>query len=205
MNNPQSWYDLPLMQAMDPRSIVSFVQLDDNTGLPQTATFLNSPSFLNNTTWVGSPLTLSAVGPTSTPICFPVAGVADFEGIFLAQQWTSSHGIVRSNVQLPPTVQKIIFLKAGNRFLTTFFLDWAAGVTSTDIQLSIRDNSTTGGNFINGANGTIPVFAWTNTFGGTKRKLTVCTTGPGRVNRAMRVIDNAANWSMFEMDWNIVN
>jgi hypothetical protein len=97
------------------------------------------------------------------------------------------------------------FLKAGNAYITTFFLDWAGGVTSTDVQLSIRDNSATGGNFLNGAAGTVPAFTWSgNTFGGTSRKLSVCTTGPGRIAMGLRVIDNGGNVSMFEMDWNIV-
>jgi len=203
-NNPQSWYDLPLMQPMDPRSIISFVQFDNNAGGPVLGVFQNSATFLNNTAWVASPLSLSAGTGGTSPTCTALAGIQDYQSFVAAQQWINSHGVVRTNTQLPATVQKIIFLKSGNNFLTTFFLDFAGGVTSTDIQLSIRDNSVTGGNFLDSATGTVPAFTFSGAFGGTSRKLAICTNGPGRVSMGMRVIDNASNWSMFEMDWNIV-
>jgi hypothetical protein len=201
--NPQSWYDLPFMTPMDPRSIIANVQLTDNGGTPHPGLFQNSGTFLNNTTWVASPLALSS---TVAPTCIAVTP-QDFNAVAAAQQWTNSHGIVRTNTGLPPTVQKIVFLKAGNNYFTQFFLDWTPGVTSQDIQISLRDNSATAGNFFDSAGGNVPVFAWgpsATVFGGLGKMLTVCTTGPGRVNMAMRVIDNSSNWSMFEMDWVIV-
>ncbi|MEO6939921.1 MAG: hypothetical protein ABI444_07265 [Candidatus Kapaibacterium sp.] len=204
MTSPQSWFDLPLMPPMDPRAIISFVQLDDNGGLPRNAQFQNSNSFNAPVTWAASPLSLSAGTGATLPQCVAVTP-QDFEATQNAIQWIASHGVVRPNTQVAPSVQKIIFLKAGNAYITTFFLDWAGGVTSTDVQLSIRDNSATGGNFLNGAAGTVPAFTWSgNTFGGTSRKLSVCTTGPGRIAMGLRVIDNGGNVSMFEMDWNIV-
>jgi hypothetical protein len=201
--NPQSWYDLPLMQPMDPRSIVSFALLDDNTGISRTGVFLNSATF-NNATWAASPLTLSPIATATTPSCQPV-NPTDFDSIYIAQSWTASHGIIAPNAsQLPATVSKIMFFKAGGRFITIIYLDWAGGVTSTDIQLSMRDNTVVGGNLIK-SQSTVPVFSFTgNTFGGTGRKLTISSVAPARVPMTLRVIDNSGNWSMFEMDWNIV-
>jgi hypothetical protein len=146
-------------------------------------------------------LSLSPIAAATTPSCQPV-NPTDFDSIYLAQSWTASHGIIAANAsQLPPTVSKILFFKAGGRFITIIYLDWAAGVTSTDIQLSMRDNSVVGGNLIK-SQSTIPVFSFTgNTFG---RKLTISTVAPARVPMTLRVIDNVGNWSMFEMDWNIV-
>jgi hypothetical protein len=202
--NPQSWYDMPFLAPMDPRAIISQISFTDNGGGSRAGQFLNSATFLNNTTWQPSPLSITPLA-TATPFCLALTP-QDFVAVQTAAQWTNSHGIVRSNTQLPPTVQKILFLKAGIGYITTFFLDWVGGVTSTDIQISPRDNSATAGNFLDAAAGNVPVFSWTgNTFGGTGKQLSVVTTGPGRVNMAMRVIDNSANWSMFEMDWNIVS
>ena len=189
---------------MDPRAIVSYAQLDDNGGVGRIGIFQNSATFLNNTTWFPSPLNWSAITAATTPSCNPV-NIQDFEAFYLAQNWTYAHGIISTNnANLPASVTKIVFLKAGNRYMTILYLDWAGGVSSTDIQLSLRDNSTVGGNLINSAS-TVPVIGWSgNTFSGTSRKLIISTIGPGRVNMVLRVIDNTAKWSMFEMDWNIV-
>ncbi len=106
------------------------------------------------------------------------------------------------NNQLPIAVQKIMFLKAGTAFVNNIFLDWSPTVTSTDVQLSFRDNSTTSGDFQNSATATVPVFAFSGaTFGGTARMLQVTLLRTGRFQMCLRIIDNSGNYSMYEMDW----
>ena len=201
--NTQSWFDLPYGDPVDPRSVISAISFDDNTGVAQPGLFQNSATFLHNTTWQASPLALSAGTGATAPFCAPVTP-ADYLGISIAQRWQNSHGIIRSNTQLPPTVQKIIYTKAYPRFQTAIFFDWAGGVTSSDLQFSFRDNSAVGGNFITGA-ATVPVFAWNGpTFGGSARKLIISTVRPGRFVMVLRIVDNAGNWSMFEIELRIV-
>jgi hypothetical protein len=203
ITTPQSWYDLPLMSPMDPRSVVSFVNLQDSGGGNHSGIFQNSSTFLNNTTWHTPPIAYTSIA-TVAPMCNALTP-QDSDAVVTAANWTAAHGILASNTQLPPTILRSCFLKAGNRFQTTINLDWTPGVTSTDVQLSFKDNSGVGGNLITGSS-TVPVLAWSgNTFGGLARALTISTIGPGRVAMVLRIIDNSGNWSMFEMDWNIVN
>lgn len=199
---PQSWYDLPFMSPMDPRNVISFCQLTDQAGAQHSGVFLNSTTFLKNTTWQASPLTLSPIASNTTPQCAPVSGI-DFNAIYIAQAWNASHGLVANNTQLPQTVQRIIFGKAGKQFMNTYYFDFPGGTTSTDIQLSYKDNSAVAGNFLDSSSGTIPVFGWSGaTFGGTGKSFTIGFRRAGRFLLCLRVIDNAGNYSMFEMDLN---
>jgi hypothetical protein len=112
--------------------------------------------------------------------------------------------MVSPNSKLPLAVKKIVFLKAGMSFDNTIYLDWIGGATSSDVQISFRDNSVTSGN-LDAAGGapTIPVFQFlpTLTYGGTGKKLVVTVLRPGRYTVCLRVLDNGGNYSMFEMEW----
>ena len=107
------------------------------------------------------------------------------------------------DVKLPKAVEKIMFLKAGEAFVNNIFLDWSAGVTSTDVLFSFRDNSVTSGDFTDAAAGTIPVFAFPSsaTYGGTSRRMQITLRRAGRYTVGLRIFDSAGNWSLYEMDW----
>ncbi len=196
-NAPQSWFDLIVMPTMDPRSIISTTSFEASAGGQQGGTFARSSTWLHSATWINPPLIVSQTA--SNVIC---PNVQDFASVEEANIWNGLHLMTAQNNQLPIAVQKIMFLKAGSAFVNNIFLDWSAGVTSTDVQLSFRDNSTTSGNFQNSATATVPVFAWSGpTFGSTARNLEVTLLRPGRFQMALRIIDNSGNYSMYEMDW----
>ncbi len=193
------------MDPLDPRSVISIVSMQDQGGTNRLATFQNSSTFLKLTTWANSPLTPSPVATATTP-GVSATSPADFDAVVEAQHWTAAHGMVANNTQLPMTVQRIFFAKARPNFLNNFYFDMPGGVTSTDIQLSFRDNSGVGGNFIDSALGTIPAFCWSGaTFGGTGRLFQISFNRPGRFYLVLRVIDNTGNYSMFELDFNVVD
>jgi hypothetical protein len=96
-----------------------------------------------------------------------------------------------------------MYFKAGMAFRNSVYFDFIGGKTSQDILLSLRHNSFTSGDFQNAAAGTVPCFQFptTATFGGAGRALELCFNATGVFDVAMRVLDNAANYSMFEMEW----
>jgi hypothetical protein len=201
--NPQSWFDLPMVEPMDPRAIIQAITLDDDTGASIIPLFMRSTDFIKNTTWATSPLGLSNPA-TRIPQVLAVNN-SDYEAEYVARDWNATHGMVRSNMQLPPTVAKIVFAKAGNRFTNVFWVDWSGASNSTDVQLSFRDNSATSGDFTNASSGSVPVFAWSgSTFSGTGKRLQITFTRPGRFSLVLRVIDGTGSWSMFELEVNVL-
>ncbi len=194
---PQSWFDLVVMPPMDPRSIISAVTFEASGGGQQAGTFARSSTWLHSATWINPPLIVSQSGANVT-----CPNVQDFASVEEANVWNGLHLMTAQNNQLPLSVQKIMFLKSGTAFVNNIFLNWSAGVTSTDVQLSFRDNAATSGDFQNAGSGTVPVFAWSGpTFGSTARNLQVTLLRTGRFQVALRIIDNSGNYSMYEMDW----
>jgi hypothetical protein len=194
---PQSWFDLVVMPPMDPRSIISAVSFESNASSQIVATFARSSTWLESATWINPPLISSQ---TQSYVMCP--NVQDFASVEEANVWNGLHQMTALNNQLPIAVQKIMFLKAGTAFINNIFLDWTAGVTSTNVQLSFRDNSTTSGVFQNSATATVPVFSFTGaTFGLTARNLQVTLLRTGRFSMALRILDNSGNYSLYEMDW----
>ncbi len=199
-NTPQSWYDFPEMETMDPRTFIQTLTFQDQAGTVQPSSFQRSPTWLQNVTWIDPPM---IVTPFATAVpTITVQNAQDYESQQIANRWNSSHAMTATSTKLPRSVEKIMFLKAGAAFLNTLYLDWTVGVTSTDIQFSLNMNSVTSGDFTNSASGTIPVFAFKSaTYGGTARSLNVTILRPGRYDVAIRIIDNSGNSSMYEMFW----
>jgi hypothetical protein len=196
-NAPQSWFDLIVMQPMDPRSIISTVSFENNASSQTVATFARSSTWLESATWINPPLIVSQ---TASYVICPNA--QDFASVEEANVWNGLHQMTALNNQLPIAVQKIMFLKAGTAFVNNIFLDWSAGVTSTNVQLSFRDNSTTSGMFQNSGTATVPIFLFTGaTFGLTARNLQVTLLRTGRFHVALRILDNSGNYSLYEMEW----
>jgi hypothetical protein len=200
---PQSWFDLVVMPTMDPRSIIQTASFQDSTDTMRAANFQRSGNWLMPGPWSVSPLNVTMPGGSVTPNV-SVPNVYDYASIEAAATWNTLHQMVAPNpASLPIAVQQIMFLKAGTAFDNNLFLDWKAGVTASIVQLSLRENSVTSGDFQNSGTGTVPVFAFplTATFGNTGRNLQVTLLRPGRFNVGIVVFDSALNTSMFEMEW----
>ncbi len=198
---PRSWNDLAVMQPMDPRGIISVVSYTDQAGTSHVGAFERSTTWLKATTWVNPPMSVSLPGPStqSNLVCL---NPYDFNSVMFAQNWNAVNQMTVPNNQLPIGVQNSMFFKAGLQYGNICYLDHSVGITSTDIQLSMRDNSTTSGDFLNSALGAVPVFAFpTSTYGGTGRAMSVTLLRTGRFQVALRIIDSSGNWSMFDMDW----
>ncbi len=199
----QSWNDLVVMPPMDLRAIISSLSLEDNTGASQIASFTRSSTWLNSAkTWINPPMVTSQPG-TATTSHIVAANPYDFQAVVDANAWNTVHAMTVPTTGLPISVQNVMFFKADPRFINNFYVDFSGGVTSTDIQLSMRDNSTTSGDFQSSAAGTVPVFTLpnTSTYGGLGRNVHVSLTRTGRFQVAFRIVDNSGNWSMFEMEW----
>ena len=200
---PQSWNDLVVMQPMDIRSIVSLASFEDNAAAMHTATFERSLSWLGPGPWSVPPLSVSVGnGPTTPSITVPNA--YDYASQQIANVWNASHQMTPIiPTALPLAVQQTAFLHAGAAFVNNLFFDWKVGVTSSSIQLSLRDNSTTSGMFQNGSVGTVPVFLFPGSaiYGGLGRNLQVTLLRTGRFNVAFVIVDSTGATSMFEMDW----
>ncbi|HET6401057.1 MAG TPA: hypothetical protein VFH95_06615 [Candidatus Kapabacteria bacterium] len=199
----QSWNDLVVLPPMDPRSIIASLAMEDQSGTMQNATFARSITWLNaGTTWINPPMTTTIAGGPTTTSHVVAANSYDFQAVVDATNWNTAHAMTAPALGLPIAVQNIMFLKADPRFINNLYLNMSSGVTATDIQLSMRDNSTTSGDFQNAANATVPVFQFpSSTYGGGGRNVQVSLTMPGRFHVAFRIIDNSGNWSMFEMEW----
>ncbi len=196
---PQSWNDLVVMTPMDPRAVISSTTFQNSAGAAQPGVFLRSSTFLHAATWVNPPMIVN----TSLVATVGATNSYDFDAIEQALTWNGLHQMTVPNALLPLSVSKIIFLKAGTQFVNTIFLDWTGGTTSSsDVEISFRDNSTTSGIFQNAGTGTMPVFSFgASSYGGTGRALTLSLLRTGRFPMAMRLIDSSGNYSMFEMDW----
>lgn len=190
------------MPPMDPRGLISFLTFENQAGAQQIATYQHSSTWLKSIAWINAPMipTLPGAGTTGNIVA---ANIYDFNSVVAANAWNSTHAMTApTSNQLPFSVQNIFFLKVGPQFINNFYLDFTGVTTSTDIQLSMRDNSTTSGQFQNAALATVPAFVFpTTTYGGTGRNLQVSVLRTGRFHVALRIVDNSGNWSMFEMEW----
>jgi hypothetical protein len=199
ISSPQSWNDMALVSPQDPRDVLEYIAMYDQAGALVIGKFARSTTWLNNTTWAISPLSFSPLAVNSTPSIAAVNN-QDPAAVYEVNKWNNSHMMVTTNNQLPWTVQRMVFVKAGAQFFNTLFFDWPGITTSTDVQVSVRENSATAGDFTNAASGTIPVYIFTGTFGGTKKGLSFIISRPGRYSLCVRIVDSGGNWSMFELE-----
>ncbi len=203
VTKPQSWFDLVVMPTMDPRSFIQTASLEDSTGTMHPATFMRSPTWLLPGPWGVSPINVTTPSGSLIPNV-TVPNAYDFASQEDANAWNTLHQMVAANpTSLPIVVQKIMFLKAGTAFVNNLYLDWKAGVTASDIQLSFRDNSVTSGDFQNSGTATVPAFVFplSATYGNTGRNLQVTLLRTGRFDVGMRTVDSSGTTSMFEMLW----
>ncbi len=198
---PQSWNDLVVMPPQDPRILIAAASFEDSGGSGHGAVFIRSNTFLHATTWVNPPMIVSAVTSSTTPTIQPVNAM-DFDAQEQANVWNGTHAMASTNSQIPLSVQKILFARGDPKFVNNFYVDWTGGTTSSsDVELTFRDNSCTSGDFQNSGSGTIPVFSFpAASYGGTGRLLSMTLLRTGRFPMAMRLIDSSGNYSIFEFD-----
>lgn len=198
---PQSWFDLVVMSPIDPRGIIQYAAFENQAGATQIANFARSSNFLQAVTWVNPPMVVTQPG-TGTTSFVQATNPQDYDSAVAAGNWSATHAMTVNSAQVALAVQKIMFLKAGIQFINNIYLDFTGGATSTNIQLSIRENSATTGDFQGAGIGTVPVFAFpSSTYGGTGRNMLLTILKPGRFNVGLRIVDNSGNYSIFEMDW----
>jgi hypothetical protein len=189
--NAQSWLDLPVMQPMDPRDLIANVQLFATQGaFSRSSTYLQAG-------WVASPFVY-----TGTPICTSLHS-DDLSTVNDAAQWNVAHQVINVAATIPPSMQKVAFMRGGTQWQMTLPINFG-GSNHDNVQVSFRDNVSSAGTFLNSATGTIQAFTFSGTFTGVNNLLiTFKQTGRfvlGLVHRNA----SSGNWSMFEMEFVIL-
>lgn len=184
----QSWSDMIIAQPIDIRTIVANATLG-----VAPATFGRSTTFLQTTWGTNSPAftgsgSLTSLDPT------------DAKTIVEAQQWTLSHQMINTTTAIAPPIRKIMFLKAGEIWSNNFQI--ALGVSNyTDIQLGLRDNLGTSGNFIGSGTPGVPILTFSGVLTGNVA-FNVTVKQSGSFSMVLVVKDNATGtYSTFEMEW----
>jgi hypothetical protein len=115
-----------------------------------------------------------------------------------ANQWNASHQMVNVANNIPPTLSKVAFLKAGPNWDNAIGINFGAS-SYNNVQLTLRDNLGTSGQFLNGSTGSIPAFLYGNSITGVQiMHVTVAMPGVYSVVLGMLL---SGNWSTFEMEW----
>ncbi len=187
-NSVQSWYDIPLQQPVDPRILIANVYLDGNQG-----------SFARNNAFTSLGWNASTLGVSGSVVCSSLH-TDDALAVAEAAQWTFAHLGINSSASNPPCLKKVIFLRGGTSYELSFTIDFGVA-THSGVLLSFRDNAATPGDFTGSGQGTIPVFAFPNTYTGAKTfKVTLKMLGTFVM--ALRSTNGGAE--LFEMEWNVV-
>jgi hypothetical protein len=155
LNGAQSWNDLSISQPGDIRDCIADAALNLTQG-----TFKRSTTFLQSA-WV--PFTFGISGEAT---CIALDG-SNGAKVAEASQWNYANQTVNTSSSLAPPIRKIIFLRGGSdQWQMKIPIDFG-GITVTDVQISYRDNGASGGTFIGGSTGSIPVVHFSGTFTGT--------------------------------------
>lgn len=187
-NMVQSWYDFPVMSPLDVRNVVA----NSNLGAAQGA-FKRSSTFLQ-AGWVASTWLFTGVASCVSLHLDDQLAVND------AAQWTFSHQIVNTAASLPIPLRKVMFMRGGTQWEMDIQIDFGPD-TYSDVQLSLRDNGGTSGDFQDATAGTIPVVFFAGNFTGIQN-FRVTIPQFGRISAAFVAKDNyTAQYSMFEMEW----
>lgn len=146
----QSWYDLESAEPRSPLEIIASASLFGTGGM-ETGSVLNSTSYnAPGTIW-----TLGAFPIAAPPVCSALE-TTNTLAIADAVEWNATHLTWNSLATLPPPLQTLLFLRSGERWQMTIYLNFGA-LTFHDIQLSFLDNAATAGD----CHQTIPVIAFT--------------------------------------------
>ncbi len=187
----QSWNDLPVVNPLDPRNVVANSQF----GLAQ-GVFKRSTTFLQGS-WAAS-----AINFTGLANCSSLHG-DDQLTVNNANQWNFSHKVVNTDSSLAIPMRKVMFMRGGRQWQMNIELD--LGTTPySDIQLSLRDNAASAGDFLDSTSGSIPVISYSGTFTAHQMfNVTIFNLGRVSMGLVMKNNDTGA-YSMFEMEWVVV-
>lgn len=191
MNGAQSWNDLAITSPGEIRDLLADAYLNSTQ-----ATFKRSTTFLN-VAWVVNNISFTGVAASSALRTDDLGMVAN------AAQWNFSHACVNTAASLQTPLKKIVFLRGGTDWQMSLQLAFG-GVTYTDIQLSYRDNGSSGGDFTGSGQGSIPVVHFAGNFtGNVDLKMTLKQFG--RFPMTLVLKDNATGqYTAFELEFNIV-
>ncbi|HET9137376.1 MAG TPA: hypothetical protein VFO76_12120 [Candidatus Kapabacteria bacterium] len=159
-------------------------------------------AFSRSTTYLQAGWVASPFAYTGTPICTSLHS-DDLSTVADAAQWNVAHQVINVAANIPPSMQKVAFLRGGTQWQMTIPINFA-GSNHDNVQLSFRDNVASAGDFLNSATGVIPVFSFSGTFTGVNN-LIITFKQTGRYVLGL-VHHNASsgNWSMFEMEFVII-
>jgi hypothetical protein len=183
----QSWQDLQVANTLDPKSIILFAALGVNTG-----TFSRSTNILQSS-WGASPLAFT--GNNTSVVS---TDTTDASTSVDAAQWTFTHQMVNAGANIPPSMSKLIFLRAGTTYVNEVEANLGAS-TYSNIQLTFRDNLGTSGQFLNSATGAVPVISLGSGLTGIQ-SFHVCILQPGTYSMVL-AMETGGVWSAFEMEW----
>jgi hypothetical protein len=183
----QSWQDLQTAMPIDPRSVILNTLLGINAGFFTRSTNLLQSSWLASTL-VYSGITTSLVSLDST----------DATTIAYAAQWNATHQMVNTGGNIPPSLSKVVFMKAGPNWDNQIGIAFGAN-TYNNVQLTMRDNLATSGQFLNGSVGSIPAYSFGSGITG-NQVLHVTVAQPGVYSVVLGMLFSG-NWSTFEMEW----
>ena len=125
----------------------------------------------------------------------------DASTIVDAQQWTFNHQMVNVGANIPPSMSKVIYLRAGKIWFNNFEINFGAS-SYNNVQLTFRDNLATSGQFLNAATGSVPTVNFGNGITG-NHTLSVAITQPGVYNMVLVMVTGGV-WSAFEMEWIVI-
>ena len=155
-------------------------------------TFLRSTSVLQSA-WTASSLAFTGNNTTVTS-----TDTTDASTITDAAQWSFTHQMVNVAANIPPAMNKIVFMRAGNPFQNNVEIAFGAP-NFNSVQLTFRDNLGTSGQFLNSATGSVPVISFGNGITG-NQVLSLPVLQPG-VYSMVLVMTTGGNWYAFEMEW----
>jgi len=185
-----SWQDLNVAQPIDPKTIVMFATLGATVG-----TFVRSTNALQSS-WLPSPLAYTGNNTKVSSLDNTDAST----GVD-ALIWTFNHQMVNTSANIPASLSRVVFLRYGFIWDCQVEINFG-GSTYNNVQLTVRDNLGTSGQFLNGATGSIPVISFGNGITG-NQILHVSLLRPGTYSMVL-IMQTGGNWSAFEMEWIVI-
>ncbi|MEI8133511.1 MAG: hypothetical protein WCH46_00370 [bacterium] len=181
----QGWQDLQVAQPIDPKSIILSVALNSTTG-----TWQRSTNALQ-TTWAGT----NALAFTGNNTSVASYDLTDGATVVDAAQWTIAHQMVNASSNIPPSMNKVVFVRAGEIWDNKLEINFGAS-SYNNVQLTFRDNLGTSGQFVNGATGGVPVYNFGNGITG-NQILHLTLLRPGVYNMVFLMV-LSSNWSTYD-------
>ncbi|MEI8135554.1 MAG: hypothetical protein WCH46_10870 [bacterium] len=184
------WQDMSVAQPIDPKAILQYAGLGATLG-----TFTRSTNILQSA-WGASPLVY--IGANTKVVSYDITDAATTTD---ALQWTFNHQMVNVGANIPSALNKIAYLRAGAIWDNQVEINFGAS-TYNNVQLTVRDNLATSGQFLNSATGSVPVISFGSGITG-NQVLHVSLLRPGVYSMVLAMVTGGV-WSVFEMEWIVI-